>query len=134
MHQKLTHCMQEILLKLRYYQKALKKLTLFFLLNSVSFNVQNYQKQKGSGTSDQLFFRLQNRFRKIPLSKNYICKFMPANSWHHKLFHFLLSFWICKVWKGREKMTKIWISREREIRIIFHSFYGLSFDEKIKNW
>ena len=48
------------------YQKALKKLTLFFL-NPVSFNRQSYQKQKGPGTSHQSLFRLQNKFRKIPL-------------------------------------------------------------------
>ena len=29
------------------YQKPLKKLTLFFILNPVSFNGQSYQKQKG---------------------------------------------------------------------------------------
>ena len=49
------------------YQKALKKLALFFLSNPVPFNGQNYQKQKGPGTSDQSLFRLQNKFRKIPL-------------------------------------------------------------------
>ena len=49
------------------YQKALKKLTLFFLSNPVPFNGQSYQKQKGPGTSDQSLFRLQNKFRKIPL-------------------------------------------------------------------
>ena len=49
------------------YQKALKKLTLFFLSNPVPFNGQSYQKQKGPGTSDQSFFRLQNKFREIPL-------------------------------------------------------------------
>ena len=53
--------MQEIILKVRHfergYQKALKKLTLFFLLNPVPFNGQGYQKQKGSGTSDQSLFR-----------------------------------------------------------------------------
>ena len=48
------------------YQKASKKLTLFFLLNPIPFNGQSYQKQKGPGTSDQLVFRLQNKFRKIP--------------------------------------------------------------------
>ena len=48
------------------YQKALKKLTLFFLSNPVLFNGQSYQKQKGPGTNDQLLFRLQNKFRKIP--------------------------------------------------------------------
>ena len=49
------------------YQKALKKLTLFFLSNPVPFNGQSYQKQKGSGTSDQLLFRSWNKFRRIPL-------------------------------------------------------------------
>ena len=49
------------------YQKALKKLTLFFLSNPVPFNGQNYQNQKGPGTSDQLLSRLQTKFRKIPL-------------------------------------------------------------------
>ena len=61
--------MQEILLKVlkEDYQKAFIKVTLFFLSNPVLFNRQNYQKQKGPGTSDQLLFRLQNKFRKIPL-------------------------------------------------------------------
>ena len=49
------------------YQKAFKKLISFFLLNPVPFNGQSYLKQKGSGSSDQLLFRLQNKFRKIPL-------------------------------------------------------------------
>ena len=47
------------------YQKALKKLTSF--LNQVSFNVQDFQKQKESGTTDHPFLRLRNKFRKIPL-------------------------------------------------------------------
>ena len=49
------------------YQKALKKLILFFLLNPVPFNGQSYLKEKGPGTRDQSLFRLQNEFRKIPL-------------------------------------------------------------------
>ena len=49
------------------YQKALKKVISFFLSNPVPFNRQNYQKQKVPGTSDQSLFRLQNKFRKIPL-------------------------------------------------------------------
>ena len=49
------------------YQKALKKLTLFFLSNPVPFNGQSYQKQKWSGTSHQSLFRSRNKFRKIPL-------------------------------------------------------------------
>ena len=66
--------MQEIILNIRIkdkdkedYQKALKKLTIYFLSNPVPFNGQSYQKQKGSGTSHQSRFRLQNKFRKIPL-------------------------------------------------------------------
>ena len=43
--------MQEILLKLdvlkQDYQKALKRVTLFFLLNPVPFIRQNYQNKRG---------------------------------------------------------------------------------------
>ena len=49
------------------YQKAFKKLTLFFLSNPVPFNGQNYQKQKESGTSEKSVFRLQNKFKNMPL-------------------------------------------------------------------
>ena len=63
--------MQEILFKVRflkeYYQKAIKKVTLFSLSNPVPFYRENCQKQKGPGTSDQSLLRLQNKFRKIPL-------------------------------------------------------------------
>ena len=61
--------MQEIILKdilKEDYQKAFKKVT-FFLSSPVSFNRQNYQKQKGPGTSDQWLFRLRNKLIKIPL-------------------------------------------------------------------
>ena len=94
--------MQEIILKARHFERGLskslkKKVTYFLLSSPVPFNRQNYQKQKGPGTSDQWLFRLQDKFRKIPLlvmyyltkfddikqflsySKNYICKFMQAN-------------------------------------------------------
>ena len=47
----------------------------------------------------------------LSYSKTYICKFMQANSWY-KLFHFHLFFWIWNRWKGRGKITKIWLSRE----------------------
>ena len=57
--------MKEILFK-NSFQKALKNLTLSFLLNPVPFNGQDYEKEKGSGTSNQSLFRLQNRFRKTP--------------------------------------------------------------------
>ena len=63
--------MQEILLKARYIErglsKSLKRVTLFFLSNPVPFNKKNYQKQKRIGTSDQLLFRLRNKFKKITL-------------------------------------------------------------------
>ena len=62
--------MQEIILKIGYFErglsKTLKKLTLFFLSNLVPFNGKSYQKQKVPGTSDQWLFRLQNKFKKIP--------------------------------------------------------------------
>ena len=106
-----------------------------------------------------MLFRLQNKFRKIPLlisyilsdqvwwcnikqclsySKNCICKFMQANSWHHKLFIFHLSFWIWKLWKEREKIRKIWKSWEwkelfRWNRNTFHSFWRTIIWWKNKN-
>ena len=109
------------------YQEALKKVTFSLLSSSVPFSRQNYQNQKGPGTSEEWLFRLWNKFRKIPLLvmhyltkfdeykvvlELFICKFMQASLWHHKLFHFHLPFWIWKVWKGRDKIKKIWISRE----------------------
>ena len=67
------------------YRKALKKLTLFFLSNPVPFNGQSHQKQKGSGTTAQSFFRSRNKFRKIPLfAIHYLTKFddeMESSFW-----------------------------------------------------
>ena len=40
------------------YQNALKRLTVFFLLNPVPFNGKSYQKQKEPGTNEQLIFSL----------------------------------------------------------------------------
>ena len=37
---------------------------------------------------------------------------MQANSWHHILFDFHLSFWIWKVCKEREIITEILVFRE----------------------
>ena len=54
-----SHCMQEILLEIRYFErgvsKSLKK-ALFFLLNPDRFKEQSYQEQIGSETNDQLLF------------------------------------------------------------------------------
>ena len=67
--------MLEILLKIRYFEggssTSLKKFFSFFLSNPVPFNGQSYLKQKGHGTSDQWLFKLQNKFRKIPLLVTY---------------------------------------------------------------
>ena len=67
---------------------------------------------------------------------------MQANSWHHKLFHFYLSFCIWKVWKEEEKLQKFeYLENKKrsldEIKNTFHSFWWafyhhsfLSFGEK----
>ena len=68
------------------YQKAFKKLTLFFLLSPEPFNEQSYQKQKGSGASDQSLFRLRNKFRKIPLFFIYYVTKFDVVMWS--------SFWV----------------------------------------
>ena len=47
------------------HHKVLKKLTLYYLLNLISFYGSDYEKPKGA--SDQSFFRLQSQFRKIPI-------------------------------------------------------------------
>ena len=63
--------MQDILLKIGYFEsgisKSLKKVIFIFLSNLVSFNGQDYKKQKGNRTSDKLLFSLQSKFRKILL-------------------------------------------------------------------
>ena len=54
--------MQEILLKIRYSErglsKCLKKVNFIFSFESSPFYGQSYQKQKGSGTSNQSLFKL----------------------------------------------------------------------------
>ena len=70
-------------------------------------------------------------------SKNYICKFMQTNSWH-KLFHFHLSLWIWKVWKGRKKIQNCeYLENEKgfldKIKTIFHSFWRTIIWRKNKN-
>ena len=71
--------MQEIILKVRYFERGLSKSLKkgkFFFSNPVPFNIQNYQKQKGPGTSDQSLLILRNKFRKIPLlGMYYLTKF-----------------------------------------------------------
>ena len=62
---------------------------------------------------------------------------MQANSWHHKLSHFHLSFWTWKVLRGRKKLQKFeYLENETrffdETKNIFIVLEGLSFGEKIK--
>ena len=85
--------------------------------------------------SDQVWWCNVKQF--LSYSKNYICKFMQGSSWHHKLFHFHLFFWIWKGWKGREKIIKSeYLENEKsflsEIKNIV--FKGLAFGEKIQIW
>ena len=66
--------MQDVVLKIRYFERrllrSLEKLSLFFLLNPLPFDGQDYKKQKGPETSDQSLIRLQNNFRKKNLISN----------------------------------------------------------------
>ena len=71
--------------------------------------------------------------------KNYICKFIQANSWYHKLFRFHLPFWVWKVWQGRGKKKKKneYLENEKrfldEIKNIFHRFWKAIIWWKNKN-
>ena len=100
-------------------------------------------KNKRPGTSVQSLFRFQkNSFISYILSdqvwwcnikcflsysKNYICKFTQANSWQHKLFHSHWSFWIYELWKKRQKITKVWISRKRKELFRLNKIHFLKF-------
>ena len=122
--------MQEVLSKIRYFErgllKSLKKVNFIFsfepspfLMDKVIINKRGlelvevalqvtYQVQKYSFVhyilADRVWWCNVKQF--LSFSKNFICKFMQVYSWHHRLFHFYLPFWILKVWKGREKITK----------------------------
>ena len=73
--------MQEILLKIKYFERELSKsLKTFFVPNLVPFHKQSYQKQKGPGTSDQSHFRLRNKFIKFPLFVLYYLTKSPLNN------------------------------------------------------
>ena len=122
------------------YQKAFKKLTLFFLLNPVPFKGQSYQKQNGPGTSDQLLFRLQIKSRKnvfiscilsdqiwyvnlmifndnvkpfLSYFKNSICKFMQANSWQIIPLPFHIQSGKCR--RNQKNYKNLNILRKKEV-------------------
>ena len=74
--------------------------------------------------SDQVWWHNMKWF--LSYCKNYICKFMQANSWH-KLFKFHLSFRVSIVWKEGKKIKKLEYFKNKksfldEIKNIFHSF------------
>ena len=113
------------------YQKALKKATSFFPSHLVPFNRQNYQKQKNPGTTEQSFFMLKNKFRKIPLLvMYYLTKFDDVIQ---------SSFWVtsknsdCPFESGKcekegKKIQKFeYLENQKsfldEIKNIFHSFW-----------
>ena len=124
------------------YQKALT-------LNPVSFNGQSYQEQKEPGTSSQ-FFRLQDKFRQIPLlvihyltkfddiiwsSFGVIPKITSANLCKpiHDIINYSTSicpfeFGKCGKEGKKYKNTRICIEMK-----YFIAFGGLLFGEKIKN-
>ena len=106
-----------------YWKKIIKNLFksyLYFFFQSQSLLMDKFLKNKSSlelVTSDSSGYKKQvdkNYFisnilsdqvwwwlfmvgiiwQFLSYSKNYACKFMQASSWHHKLFHFDLSFWI----------------------------------------
>ena len=72
--------MQEIILKARYFvrgfSKSPKKGNFLSSFKSSLVQQTKLSKTKGPGTSDQWLFRLQNKFRKIPLLvMYYLAKF-----------------------------------------------------------
>ena len=62
----------------------------------------------------------------LSYSKFCICKFKQANS-YYKLFHFNLSFWIFKVWKGKKFQKFEYLENKKsfldETKNTFHIFW-----------
>ena len=117
------------------YLKALKKSTLVVLLNPVPFNGQSYQKQKGSGTSNQSLFRLPNKLRKILFRKKFddVKQFLSYSK-NYKPIHDTINYstLICPFESGKcrkegKKLQKFeYLENENnfldETKNIFHSF------------
>ena len=68
--------MQEIFVKIRYFERGLsktfKKVNFIFLSNPVPFNGQSCQKQKGPETSDQTLFNLKTGSKNVFISYIFI--------------------------------------------------------------
>ena len=99
--------------------KNLKKGNWFILLHPISFD-----ERKGSGTSHQSFFKLQNMFRKFPgqfswfntkwflnYSKNYICLFIKTISQRHNYSTFISLLGSGKCGKKGKKYKNVIILR-----------------------
>ena len=93
------------------YQKALKKVTSFFPSNLVPFNRQNYQKQKRPRNMSKFDDVIQSGF--WVNSKNYICKFMLANLWHHKIIPLIIPRALPLLWPKNDDF------------VIFMQFLGI---------
>ena len=113
------HCMQEIVFRIRYFERGLskniKKVNYFFFW-SQSLLVTKLSKTKGAWSYWTVGLQVMKQVQKnsfisytlpeqvwwynierfLSYSKNYICKFMKTDSWHHELFYFHLSLWIWK--------------------------------------
>ena len=130
------------------YQKTLKKLKVNFYFWIQSLLIDEVTKNKrglepvtslSSGyktsskkifisylLSDKVWWCNVKQF--LSYSKTYTCKLMQANSWHHKLIHFHLFFWIWKCGKEEEKLQKFKYFENKksfldEIKNISHSFW-----------
>ena len=74
----------------------------------------------------------------LSYSKNYICNFMQANSWHHKFSIFICPFESGKCGNEGKKLQKFeYLENEKsfldEIKNIFHSFWRAIIRWKNKN-
>ena len=124
--------------------KVLKKWTLFFLFffQTLSLLMCKVITSKRGLELVATLLRLQSKFREILLLVIYyviysgfwvirkitsanLCK--PIYDIIHQLFHFHFSFWVWKVWIGREKLQKLEYLKNKksflgEIKKNFHSF------------
>ena len=136
------------------YQKVLKRVTFLLLSSPVSFKRQNYQEQKGPGTSDQWLFRLRNKFWKIPLLVVYyltkfddviwsgfwvILKITSANLCKPIYDIINYSNSICRFESGKygkegKKLQKFEYLKNEKGFLDEIVFKGLLFDEKIQIW
>ena len=123
-----SHCMQEILLKIRYFEKGLSKIfkkskLYFFSFQTSPFWWTNLSKTKWAWnywtfplqvikqvqkklfishiSSDQVWWCNIKRF--LYYSKNYICKLMEANAWQGKLMDDIINYFtsICPFESGK---------------------------------